>query len=73
MQLPVYPPAVVQAPRWAGIGLKIPPHLSDCSGVRPAWYPFQMNVCDVDAPDPYPLTARMQSIPPPPVPPWTYP
>jgi hypothetical protein len=68
MPLPEYPPAVVQMPRSVGVGLVIPPRRSDCSGVRPSWYPFQMNVCDVDAPDPLPLTGRQLTIPPPPSP-----
>jgi hypothetical protein len=32
-----------------------------------------MNVCDVDAPDPPPLTEREMHVPPAPVPPWQYP
>lgn len=67
LALPVYPSGVVQAPKTAGIGLDIPPRESDCSGMRPAWYPFQFNVCDweFDPVDPD-LTPRMMSIGPPP-------
>lgn len=39
---------VVQAPASAGVGLTIPPRVPDCSGVRPSWYPFQINVCDAE-------------------------
>jgi hypothetical protein len=62
--LPPYPPARVQAPARAGIGLEIPPREADCSGVRPSWYPFVFNVCDIDAPDPEPMTPRMMRVPP---------
>jgi hypothetical protein len=68
MPLPEYPPAVTYAPRWAGAGLHIPERKSDCTGVRPSWYPFVFNVCDQDAPDPVPWTARHFRIPPPPIP-----
>lgn len=61
-------PTVVQTPRWAGIGLRFPPRQSDCSGERPSWYPFQVNVCDVDGPDSPPWTDRMFQLPPPPAP-----
>jgi hypothetical protein len=64
--IPEYPPIVTQLPRSAGIGLRIPERQSDCSGVRPSWYPFQMNVCDQDAPDPVPLTDRQMNVQPPP-------
>lgn len=47
-----------------GIGLDIPERKSDCSGRRPSWYPFQINVCDEDAPDPVPLTDRHLSVGP---------
>ena len=66
MPLPEPSPAVVQAPRSAGIGLEIPERKADCSGVRPSWFPFQVNVCDCDdAPDPEPLTGRQLRVPPP--------
>jgi hypothetical protein len=74
MPLPDPPPTRVQAPKWAGIGLRIPPRRADCSCVRPSWYPFQINVCDCDdtpAPDPY--TGRQLTVPPAPVPPVPYP
>lgn len=65
MPLPEPRPIVVQLPRWAGIGLEIPPREADCSGVRPSWYPFQVNVCDCDDdPDPEPYTGRQLTIPP---------
>jgi len=63
MTFPEYPPTPVQAPASAGIGLHIPERKSDCSGVRPSWYPFQVNVCDQDAPDPEPLTPREKRVP----------
>lgn len=73
MPLPEPRPTRVQAPASAGIGLRIPPRRSDCSGVRPSWYPFQMNVCDVDAPDPEPLTGRELRVPYMPPPGYVYP
>lgn len=63
MPLPEYPPIPGVVPKSAGIGLDIPERKSDCSGVRPSWYPFQANVCDEDAPDPEPLTERQKRIP----------
>lgn len=66
MSLPEQRPAVVQLPRSAGVGLEIPERQADCSGVRPSWYPFQMNVCDCcDAPDPEPYAGRQLTLPPP--------
>lgn len=64
LALPVYPPAEVQSNR--GIGLAIPVREADCSGVRPAWYPFQVNVCDweFDPVDPD-LTWREMTTDPP--------
>lgn len=44
-------PAVVQAPAGMGAGFWIPPRTADCSGERPGWFPFQVNVCDVDLED----------------------
>lgn len=74
MPLPDYPPARVQAPARAGIGLAIPPREADCSGQRPSWYPFQINVCDCDdAPDPEPLSERQMHVPPAPAEPLPYP
>jgi hypothetical protein len=66
MPLPEYEPAHVQAYMSDGVGVTFPPRQADCSGVRPSWYPFQMNVCDEDAPDPVPFTPRHMRIPPPP-------
>lgn len=43
----------------------IPVRESDCSGTRPSWYPFQINVCDDDDPDPLPLQPRNLTIPDP--------
>jgi hypothetical protein len=48
--LPEYKAAPVQAPLNRGVGLHIKPRRSDCSGVRPSWYPFAFNVCDCDGP-----------------------
>lgn len=55
-------PVVMSA---AGVGLRIPERESDCSGVRPSWYPFQVNVCDaeLDPADPD-LTGRQRSTDP---------
>lgn len=54
----------VQAHKSEGIGLKIPERDADCSGWRPSWYPFQVNVCDVDDPDIDPLpTERHRTLP----------
>ena len=52
---------VVQGGR--GAGILMPARLSDSSGRRPSWYPFQVNVCDVDAPDPVPLSGRQLRLP----------
>lgn len=74
MPLPEQPPVAVQAPKDAGIGLEIPPREADCSGVRPSWYPFQVNVCDCDdAPDPELYSGRQLTLPPAPSPPVPYP
>jgi hypothetical protein len=67
MPLPEPKPRRVQAPADQGIGLCIPPRESDCSGVRPSWYPFVFNVCDCDGPSPMPWTERMMRVPPAPV------
>jgi hypothetical protein len=40
------------APQSASAGIPIPPRRSDCSGVRPSWFPFQINVCDEYEDDP---------------------
>ncbi len=68
MPLPEPRSGAVQAPRGAGVGLTIPERKSDCSGVRPSWFPFAVNVCDwaEDQPDPAPLSARHLHVPPPP-------
>jgi hypothetical protein len=64
MPLPKPSPVVVQSPRRAGVGLEIPPRQADCSGVRPSWFPFQVNVCDCDdAPDPEPYSGRQLRLP----------
>jgi hypothetical protein len=62
-----YPPPVSSAPCDAGVGLRIPERQSDCSGIRPSWYPFVYNVCDweFDPVDP-PLTWRQTTTDPPP-------
>jgi hypothetical protein len=66
MPLPKPTPTVVQSPRSAGVGLDIPERRADCSGVRPSWFPFQVNVCDCgDAPDPDPYSGRDLSLPAP--------
>lgn len=53
------------APRSAGVGLRIPPRMSDCSGARPSWYPFQMNVCDAELdPEDRDLTGRERTTDP---------
>lgn len=66
MSLPVPKPVVVQMPRRAGIGLAIAPREADCSGVRPSWFAFQVNVCDCDDDlDPEPYAGRQLTVPPP--------
>jgi hypothetical protein len=64
--LPEHKATRTQAPLHRGIGLYFKPRRSDCSGVRPSWYPFAVNVCDCDGPAPLPWTERMLSVPPPP-------
>lgn len=61
--VPVESTSVVQSA--AGVGLTIPDRKSDCSGTRPAWYPFQVNVCDAefDPADPD-LTPRQMTTDP---------
>lgn len=49
-------------PEHRGIGLVLPVRMSDCSGARPSWWPFENNVCNVDAAEPVALTARERSI-----------
>ncbi len=58
--VPVNPSAAVQSART--VGVQIPPRLGDCTGRRPSWHPFQVNVCDDDLPDPPALTARQRTI-----------
>lgn len=45
-------------------GIRFPERHADCSGARPSWFPFQMNVCDEDAPDPVPLSRRHRTTDP---------
>jgi hypothetical protein len=53
------------APRSAGIGLEIPEREADCTGARPSWYPFQINVCDAELdPADRDLTGRERSTDP---------
>lgn len=56
---------LVWAPGNPGTGLTIPPRLSDCTGLHPEWYPFQIQVdaCDWDDPDPVPLVGRQLRVP----------
>lgn len=63
-----------QARRSEGVGMEFPDRKADCSGRRPSWFPFQINVCDEDAPDPdmFP-TERHLRLPDAPGPPdWLY-
>lgn len=53
-------PAAVQSAQ--EVALRAPARLSDCTGRYPSWRPFQINVCDNDAPDPPALTARQRTI-----------
>lgn len=48
-----------------GVGLVIPERRSDCTGQRPSWYPFQIQVdlCEGDSPDPPELSDRHFRIP----------
>lgn len=64
ISVPTQSSTVVRSAQRAGV--PIPPRESDCSGGRPAWYPFQANVCDWES-DPVDrdLTARERSIDPP--------
>lgn len=53
----------VQAPASEGVGMEFPERQADCGG-RPSWYPFQVNVCDVDDPELDPLpTDRHRELP----------
>lgn len=63
LALPAYQPTVTQTA--AGVRLRVPERRSDCSGVRPSWYPFQINVCDaeLDPADPD-LTPRQMTTDP---------
>lgn len=58
----------VMAPASEGAGVDFPERESDCSGQRPSWFPFQINVCDVDE-DIVPFTERQLRIPAAPDPP----
>ena len=52
-----------------GAGYDLPERDSDCTGTRPAWYPFQIEVeaCNEDeAPLEFPENARGTAIPTPP-------
>ena len=69
MPLPEYPPALVQAPVWAGVGLvfryheRFPP-----SNWPEDWWQrnYDQPIVDPDSPDPLPLTERQMQLPPPP-------
>jgi hypothetical protein len=54
----------VQARRSEGVGYAIPRRESDCTGQRPSWFPFQIEVeaCEGDEPDPIPLSDRDLTI-----------
>lgn len=54
----------ISARRSEGVGMVFPVRDSDCSGVRPGWFPFQIQVdaCENDGPDPVDMTARERSI-----------
>ena len=57
--------STVQSSR--GVGLRLPLREADCSGVRPSWSPFAVNVCDEaeDWPDPVPFVGRQLRVLPP--------
>jgi hypothetical protein len=64
MPLPDYPPAFVQAPKWAGVGLWFAPREAESSWPADWW---QRNYDqEADDPDPTPLSEREQRLPPPP-------
>lgn len=65
MPLPDPPPALVQVPAWAGIGLQFRPRFADPSWPADWWQRnYDEPIVDPDAPDPEPLTERQQRIPP---------
>jgi hypothetical protein len=68
MPLPAYPPALVQAPVWAGVGLDFEPRFADPSWPADWWQRnYDDQVLDPDDPDPVPLSGRQLRVPPPPV------
>jgi hypothetical protein len=68
MPLPKSPPALVQAPAWAGVGLEFPERVAE-PGWPVDWWQRDLD-SDRDDPDdepPPPLTEREMHVPPPPV------
>jgi hypothetical protein len=63
--LPEYPPALVQAPARAGVGLRFPPRRPDPSWPEDWWQRNFDTLCE-DDPDPCALTERQMRVPPPP-------
>jgi hypothetical protein len=55
----------VSAPLGEGAGIAMPKRESDCSGQRPSWFPFGVNVeaCDLDNADPVPFFPRELALP----------
>jgi hypothetical protein len=65
-----YPPALVQAPASAGVGLaeELARDPFPDRNWPADWWQRNMDdpICDPDAPDPEPMTARQMAVPPPP-------
>jgi len=68
MGLPEYPPARVQAPAWAGVGLRR--EFEDRMASRPPpewpedWWQRNYDTLCEDGPEPMPLCGRQLTIPP---------
>jgi len=63
--LPEPRPAIVQAPAWAGVGLRFPERKADPSWPFDWWQRNYDTLCE-DDPDPTPLCARHLRLPEPP-------
>jgi hypothetical protein len=68
MPLPDYPPPIVSAPRWAGVGLRAELQLGWMRFPMPSWPDdwWQRNydlLYEYDAPGTWPMTERMMRVP----------
>jgi hypothetical protein len=54
----IYTERPVQAPSNAGVGIVIPPRRDPCCV---QWYAVQHDACDIDDPDPPPMTRRQMT------------